>query len=204
MLKTLMILVVLTNLRALGSSRLPACIAAVGAQGVLLALIPLLEGHVALALLTAAVKGLAFPWLLSRALREARIRREIEPVVGYNLSFLFGLASLLAGGALAARLPMQTPPESPWLLPVAFSTMLVGLFILVTRKKALTQALGYLVFENGVYLFGLAVVPETPLVMELGILLDLLVGVFVMGIAIFHISKTFDSIDTDRLSALHD
>lgn len=204
MLKTLMILVVLTNLRALGSSRLPACIAAVGAQGVLLALIPLLEGHVALALLTALVKGVAFPWLLSRALREARIRREVEPVVGYNLSFLFGLASLLAGGALAARLPMPTPPASPWLLPVAFSTMLVGLFILVTRKKALTQALGYLVFENGVYLFGLTVVPETPLVMELGILLDLLVGVFVMGIAIFHISKTFDSIDTDRLSALHD
>lgn len=204
MLKTLMILVVLTNLRTLGTSRLPSCIAAVGLQGLLLAVIPFLEGHVALALLTGAVKGFGFPWLLGRALREARIHREVEPVVGYNLSFVFGLVSLMAGVAVAARLPVLAPLPSPWMLPVAFSTMLVGLFVIVTRKKALTQALGYLVFENGVYLFGVTVVPESPLVMELGILLDLLVGVFVMGIAIFHISRTFDSIDTDRLSALHD
>lgn len=209
MLKTVLVLLVLTNLRILGTSRMTSCIRTVGAQGLLLGLLPLLsQGHgtwaLAVAAVAAGVKGVLFPWLLLRALREARIRREVEPYVGFHASFLFGLASLAVGMALSARLPQPAGHAHPWLMPVAFATMLVGLFVLVARRKALTQALGYLVFENGIYAFGLAVSPEAPLVIELGILLDLLAAVFVMGITIFHINRTFDDIDTARLSSLHD
>ena len=80
--------------------------------------------------------------------------------------------------------------------------MLVGLFLIIGRKKALSQVLGYLVFENGIYAFGVGVAYEAPLLVELGVLLDVFVAVFVMGIAIFHIRREFDSIDTTRLETL--
>jgi hydrogenase-4 component E len=87
---------------------------------------------------------------------------------------------------------------------VALFTIFVGLFMIVTRKKALTQVLGYLTLENGIYAFGLGVAQEWPLIVELGILLDIFAAVFVMGIAIFHINREFDHIDSDRLSTLKD
>jgi len=89
-------------------------------------------------------------------------------------------------------------------VPLAFFTILAGLFLIVSRRTALTQVQGYLVLENGVYAFGVAMAQEAPLSVELGILLDIFVGVFIMGIIIFHISREFDHIDTDRLTALKD
>ena len=82
--------------------------------------------------------------------------------------------------------------------------MMVGLLLIVSRSKAVMQALGYLAMENGIYAFGLAFAVEEPLLVEMGVLLDVFVAVFVMGIAIHHISREFDHIDTDRLSALKD
>jgi hydrogenase-4 component E len=78
------------------------------------------------------------------------------------------------------------------------------LLLIVSRRKAVTQTLGYLAMENGIYAFGLAFAVEEPLLVEMGVLLDVFVAVFVMGIAIHHISREFDHIDTDRLSALKD
>ncbi len=202
----LLVLVVLTNLRMLGGSRLASCIQGAGAQGILVGLL-VLAAHgwlmeprtVALALAIAALKGVAFPWLLTRAVRETRSRREVEPFVGYILSLIAGLLLLLFAIWLSGRLPLPSPAPSPLAGPVAFSTALIGLFLVVSRRKAITQVVGYLVLENGIFLFGVLFVRDTPWLMELGILLDVLVGVFVMGITIFHINETFDHIDTDRL-----
>jgi hydrogenase-4 component E len=91
---------------------------------------------------------------------------------------------------------------SPLIVPVAFFTIMSGLFLIISRKKALTQVLGYLDQENGIYAFGVALVRQQPMLVELGILLDIFVAVFVMGIAMFHINREFDSIDTDQLSRL--
>ncbi|MEW6283413.1 MAG: hydrogenase [Candidatus Eremiobacterota bacterium] len=209
MLDLVLVLLVLTNFELLGSSRLRGCIRTVSVQGVLLGVLPLVAGtggltlSLALIALTSAVlKGLIFPWMLLRALREARVKREVEPFVGYNASVLFGVLSLAGCVFLSWRLPLPVPELSELLVPVAFSTILVGLFVIVSRRKALTQVLGYLVFENGIYCFGVAILYHAPLLVELGLLLDLLVAVFVMGITIFHISQTFDSIDTERLASL--
>jgi len=88
---------------------------------------------------------------------------------------------------------------------VAIFTMMTGLLLLTTRRKALTQVVGYLALENGIYTFGVAVARDgSPWLVELGILLDVFVAVFVMGIAIFHISREFDHIDADQLTALKD
>ena len=105
---------------------------------------------------------------------------------------------------LAGRLPLPGVEGPSFLVPVALFTMMVGLFLIVARKSAVMQALGYLAMENGIYVFGMAYAVEEPLLVELGVLLDVFVAVFVMGIAIHHISREFDHIDTDRLSALKD
>jgi hydrogenase-4 component E len=203
--------IVLTSFVLVGASRLGTCIRLVALQGVLLGLFtlpapgspPSLRAP-ALALSIAALKGIVFPWLLARAVRDADVPREVEPFVGHRLSLLLLTAVLAVSLWLGARLPRLDPDVSALVVPVAFFTILVGLFIIVSRKKALTQVLGYLVLENGIFCFGVGTVEDTPMLVELGVLLDLLVAVFVMGITVFHIRREFDHIDTDRLTALSD
>jgi len=209
--EAVLVAVVLTNLLVLGSSRLAACIRFVAVQGILLGILTFVahEGTstlrtALLAIASIGVKGIAFPALLFRALREAEVRREIEPYVGYSLSILIGLATLTFSLWLSRRLPLPQTPVSPLIVPVALFTSFVGLFVIVSRKKALTQVLGYLVLENGIYAFGVGLVQNTPMLVELGVLLDVFVAVFVMGITIFHINRQFDHIDADRMALLKD
>jgi hydrogenase-4 component E len=202
--------IILTGFVLLGSSRFGSCVRVVALQGVLLGALTIAarENDASLrapllALASTGVKGVAFPWLLSRALRDAEVRREVEPLVGYGPSVLVGMLGLVAALWLASRLP--PPAAIPSLvLPVALFTMLAGLFLIVSRRQALMQVLGYLVMENGIYTFGVGFVQGTPMLVELGVLLDVFVAVFVMGIAIFHINREFDHIDTDRLRTLKD
>lgn len=206
-----LVFLILTNLMLLGSSRLTACIRIVAVQGVVLGLLPILAHPagvtargVLLATGSVGLKGVVFPWLLNRSLREANVRREMEPYVGYTLSIVTGVLALVVSFWLGSRLPVPEPAISSLVLPVGLFSILVGLFLIVSRRKALTQVLGYLVFENGIYACGMGLALEAPLLVELGVLLDVFVAVFVMGIAIFHIGREFDHIDADRLSALKD
>jgi hydrogenase-4 component E len=87
---------------------------------------------------------------------------------------------------------------------VALSTAIIGLVVLTTRNKALNQVVGYLVLENGIYVFGLSQAERVPFLVELGVLLDVFTGVFIMGIVVFHINRAFDSLDSARLTELKD
>lgn len=205
------VLVVLTNLRLLGSSRLVACIRIVALQGILLGILPLIfqADHLTLRVVLQATasmlsKGVIFPWLLTRAARGIDVRRELDPIVGYTSSLLIG--GLLLGVALwlGWKLPLPGASLSPFMVPAAVDTMMVGLFIIIARRMAITQVLGYLAMENGIYAFGLAFAEREPLLVEMGILLDAFMAVFVMGIMIYNINREFDHIETDRLSELRD
>jgi hydrogenase-4 component E len=207
----ILVLVVLTNLKLLGSSRLGASIRVVAAQGVALGLLPVLAHwqdfsvHFALlAIGTIAIKGIVFPWLLFRAIREAEIAREVEPYIGYAASLVTGAVALGASFWMCTCLPIPENIASPWLVPVSFFSIFAGLFLIVSRKRAVSQVLGFLVMENGIYTFGVGVVIRTSFLVEIGVLLDVFVAVFVMGITIFHINREFDHINTDRLSTLKD
>lgn len=207
----LIVLLILTNLRLVASSHLAACIYVVALQGLVLGLLPLLVGTDPLTLracmlsgLTMVLKGIIFPWLLLRALRAVQVRKEMEPLVGYTTSLLVGAVLLALAMWFGRRLPLPVSEASPLMVPLALFTIMIGLFAIVSRRKALTQVLGYLVMENGIYAFGLTFAREEPLLVELGTLLDIFMAVFVMGITIFHISREFDHIDTDRLSLLKD
>jgi hydrogenase-4 component E len=203
------VLLFLTDLVMLGLSELGACIRMVAIQGILLGLFTLIAREdvltarlIVLGVVSMGLKGFVFPLLLSRDIREAKVRREVEPFVGYAASIVAGLIMLAASMWIAARFPMLSAATSSFVIPVALSTAFTGLFLIISRRKALTQVIGYLVFENGIYMFGIAAAGEIPFLVEFGVLLDVFVAVFVMGIAINHINREFDHIDADQLSSL--
>jgi hydrogenase-4 component E len=207
----ILVFVALVNLTLLGSSRLAACVRLSAAQGMALGILPLLAathgigGHqVLLALGIFILKGIFFPQLLLRAIRSADVRHEVEPIIGYAASIVLGIFMLALSFWMASRFVLPQPVVSPLVLPLALSTILIGLFLIISRRKAIMQVVGYLVLENGVFIFGVALAQEEPLLVEMGILLDVFVAVFVMGIMIFHISREFDHIDVDQLTSLKD
>jgi hydrogenase-4 component E len=205
----LFVALLLVDLYMIGATRLSACIRASALQGAILAVLPFLFHHgppdlqlLVLAGSAFAMKAVAIPRLLFRALETASVRREVEPMVSLHVSLVCGAALIGFSFWLAQTLTLPTKPPSAIAVPAAFTTLLFGFLILVSRFKAITQVVGYLMLENGVYMFGLGLASALPLVIELGILLDIWVGVFVMGIAIYHIDREFDHIDTDRLVRL--
>ncbi len=206
-----LVILMLTNLWLLGSSRLLSCIAAVSVQGVLLGLLPLVIGIdvplwrlILQAGISIGFKGIALPLLLLRAARSVDVRREVEPFVGYSASLLIGVGVLAVSLFIGLRLPIHGGDAPLLLVPAALFTALTGLFIIVSRRSAIVQALGYLAMESGIAAFGLALAEQEPLLIEMGTFLDAFVAIFVMGITIYHISREFDHIDADRLSSLKD
>ena len=205
----LLLLVVLTDFWVLGTTRLSSTIRAAAIQGAILAALPVtlhpeFSLHIlGLAVGTLVVKSLVLPTLLHRAIREAAIRREVEPVIGFSASLCVGAVAVALSFAVAQRLPL---PESQTalLVPVALATVIMGLVVLTTRSKALTQVVGYLVLENGIYVFGLSQAERVPFLVDVGVLLDVFVGVFIMGIVVFHINREFDSLSSARLTELKD
>lgn len=205
----LLLFVVLTDFWVLGTTRMSSVIRATALEGAILAALPIalhprLSLHmIGLGLGTLAVKAVVLPAFLHRAIREASVRREVEPVIGFTASLLVGAVAAALSFAVAQRLPL---PESQTalLVPVALTTVIVGLVVLTTRSKALTQVVGYLILENGIYVFGLSQAERVPFLVELGVLLDVFVAVFIMGIVVFHINREFDSLSSARLTELRD
>jgi hydrogenase-4 component E len=204
----LLVGVLLLNLFMLGTSRIRALIQAAALQGVVLGVIPLLIGTHRdwnaglIAIATVVLKGSVIPTMLYRALREAQIKREVEPLIGFVPTMLLGALGTLLSVAFASGLPLEPEHRELLIVPASFSTVLTGFLLLTTRIKAITQAIGYLVLENGIFIFGMLLVEAMPFLVEIGVLLDLFVGIFVVSIIIHHINREFASLDTRRLSSL--
>lgn len=203
----LLLSVILLNFFTLGSSRLGACIRAVALQGAALALLPVaIHGVGAHSLVLAggalALKGVFIPWLLFRAIREVRIRREVEPLIGYVPTLILGALTTAGAFLFADGLPLAAAHHGTLFIPTALATLFAGFLLLITRRKAITQVLGYLMLENGIFVFGVLLSEAMPLMVEAGVLLDLLVAVFVMGIVIHQINREFATLNTERLSSL--
>lgn len=207
---SILILSVIMNFVTLGSSNLKGCIRAAAIQGFLLSIFPLAFTHsfslrlILMVLVSATVKGFLIPATLFRALRDVHIRHEVEPYLGFIPSLLLcsigtGLALLFAG-----QLPLAEEHRGLLVVPTALSTFLTGFLLLTTRRKAITQVIGYLTLENGIFVFAQLLHEAMPFLVEVGVLLDLIVGIFVMGIVMNHIQREFSSLDTERLAELKD
>lgn len=208
LLSSLVAALLLVNLVALGTSRIRTSIRAVAAQGVLLGLLALAAHDrlgvpaVALALASVFLKGGLIPVILFRALRQVAIKREVEPSLGFLPSLLLGAFATALAVAAGSRLPFAEARLAPLLVPASLATVAAGFILISTRPKAISQVLGYLVLENGIFIFGLLLIEALPFLVEVGVLLDLVVGIFVLSIIIHHINREFASLDTRRLSLL--
>ena len=198
------------NLVALGTSRLPSLIRVAALQGMVLGIMPLVIEHelrvmvVVIAVATVIMKGIVIPALLRRAMRTANIDRDLNPLIGFVPSLLLGAAGMIGAVVLARRLPLLPEHRESLLVAGSLVSVLTGLLLLIGRSKAISQVCGYLILENGIYLFGLLLIHSTPLLVEGGILLDLTVAVFVTGIIVDRIQRAFDSLDTRKLTVLRE
>src|SRR5262245_4001725 len=206
----LLILVLPLTFVALGVSRIRAVINAVALQGLLLGAMPMfvqaeigLRGML-LVLGTVTLKGFVIPSFLIHAMREADIQHEVKPLVDYMTSLLLGAIGTGLAMVFSYTLPLADPHKNVLLVPASLATVWTGFLLLTTRKKAIMQVLGYLLLENGIYLFGLLLLEAMPFIVEVGVLLDLFTGVFVMGIIIHHINREFASTSTEHLTELRE
>jgi hydrogenase-4 component E len=151
------------------------------------------------------VKGLVIPSMLRRAMRAANIvDRTLRPTVGYVPSLRIGTTGTVVAVVLAGSLPLLPEHAGTLLVPGSLASLLTGMVLLVGRTRAISQVCGYLILENGVYLFGLLLIRSMPHLLELGILMDVTVGVFIIGIIVDRIQRAFDSQDTSKLTTLQE
>lgn len=210
----LLSLIFLSVLLTLSSNRLMMLVRVMGFQGVLVSLAPLLieqsrtfaSGSIAILSSMVLIKGVIIPAFLFLATKKVAIKREVEPFVSYHASIFIGLGIILMSVFISDRLQFIITAGHTLLLPAAFTTMAAGLFLLMARRKAITQVIGYLMLENGIYLVGTALAKQTHTqhVVEFGVLLDLLAGIMIMGIILHRINNTYDDLDTGFLGRLKD
>lgn len=208
LLDLLLIVAMAVNFAALGISRIRAVISAVALQGVLLGICPLLLHSdlglrgIVLVAVTILLKGVLIPVFLVHAMREADIQHEDKPLVGSMSSLLLGAVGTGLAMMFSSTLPLAKDETNLLIVPASLSMVWTGFLMLTTRRKAIMQVLGYLLLENGIYLFGLLLLEAVPFLVEVGVLLDVFTGVFVLGIIVYHINREFASISTEHLTNL--
>jgi hydrogenase-4 component E len=204
----LLVMILALNLFALGNRSILNVIRIIAFQGILLGILPLILheqltlSQIIASLAAISLKGVVIPAIMTRALRDAKIKREVEPLVGFLPSIVLGALVTGMTFLLSNQVLSGSNGHERMIIPASVTTVLVGFILLVTRYKAITQVMGYLVLENGIYIFSLLLVVAIPLVVEMGMLLDLFVSVFIISIITNHINQAFSSLDTRRLTTL--
>jgi hydrogenase-4 component E len=209
-------LVLVLQIAAVGQRWLVSSIRIFAVQSLLLAAIAAIIAyfnhatHIYIAaFLTLVLKAGFLPWLLEGLVERIRIRREIEPLINAPLSILISGCLTLVGYVVAESFyhPEETAGRAALghnTLAVAIGLFLIGFFTMLNRRKALTQVLGLLSLENGLFLAAISLTYGMPLVVELGIFFDILVAVLVLGILVFRIREAFDSMDVSKLRKLRE
>jgi len=152
--------------------------------------------------LTVALKGIVIPLFLLRVIDRVGIRREIEPYLNVPASLLLCLGLTVVGYRVSLGMAGASQGVPHQVVGVALSMVLIGLFLMVTRRKAITQILALLTIENAVFLVAVGATAGMPLVVELGVSFDVILAVLVLGVLVNRIVDRFESMDTSRLSNL--
>jgi hydrogenase-4 component E len=208
-----LVMILLCVLLSLATSRLLALVKIMALLGIAVSVLPLLlaqhhsmgSGGLLFFQMMILIKGVLIPGLLYFAVKRIAVYREIEPIIGYHASLFAGLLIILLAVFITEAMP-AVPAGNELLMIAAITASFTGLFLMMSRRKAITQVIGYLMLENGIYMVGTALTKGSHIsyVVEFGVLLDLLVAVMVMGIILNNIKNAFDDIDTDNLNRLRD
>jgi len=204
------LLLILSVLFAVGSSGIIPIIKVVALQGIIVTVLPLLlhqdltTGSLIFGAVLMLIRGFIIPILLYYSITHVIHKNELDPVCGYNASIFAGLLIVIASIYISSKFSFPIIQQTPLILPAAISVLLGGIFFLIARRKAVTMVVGYLMLENGIYLIGASLSKRAHQVVEFGILLDVLIGVMIMGIVLFNIQRAFDDTDTALLRKLKD
>ncbi|MCB4205201.1 hypothetical protein LF845_09555 [Deferribacterales bacterium Es71-Z0220] len=206
----LLIIVLLLNFGILGSSRIRFHIRLLALQGFILGIIPIfLYEEIALHSLLVVIflilsKGVLIPLFLMTSLKKVKINLEVENFISFMHSVVLAAIGTTLIFVFSKLLPVNGAHSSTYFIQVSISTIFVAFIIIISRIKAISSVIGYLVLENGVFVFGFLIAKHIPFSLELGFLLDLIVGIFIMGIILNHIDREFSSIDVTQLKSLRD
>lgn len=154
------------------------------------------------AVLTLVLKVGVLPWILLRLMHRLGIERDNEPLVNVPTLMLVGLSVVIFAFGLAQPISALATTVIRQTLGIALAVILLALLMILARRKAFTQVIGFLALENGLFFAATSTTYGMPMVVELGIALDVLVGVFIFGIFFFHIREQFDSLDLHHLESL--
>lgn len=158
-------------------------------------------GLFVLAAVVLVVKAAAIPAYLGWAARRLGIQRDAGSLIGPTLALLVGLGLLATGSALA---PFFAVPGAghTGAAGMALTLVFIGMLLMLTRRLALSQVIGFLVMENGIFLYSLTQAEGMPMFVELGVVFDVMVGVFVLGIVMFRLNRSFEHMDVTELKGL--
>lgn len=154
------------------------------------------------ALLTLALKVLLLPWILHRLIRALNVRWDVEPLINIPATMLIGIVLVIFAFNLAAPVSQIAGTITKSTLGIATATILLSFLMMITRRKAVSQVIGFLAMENGLFFAATSATYGMPMVVELGIALDVLVATLIFGVFFFHIRETFESLDIHHLEKL--
>jgi hydrogenase-4 component E len=202
-------LVLLTAFAMLAQRRMYGLVNLFAWQGLFLSINTAIVGFVAgkhhlyiSSVLTLSLKVILLPYILHVLIRRLKVHKEVEMVVNIPMTMLIGIALVIFSYHLTAPVMELSTLVTRSTLAVALATVMIGLLMMITRRHAVTQIIGFLAMENGLFFAATSATYGMPLVVELGVALDILIAAFIFGIFFFHINTTFDSLDVDQMARL--
>jgi hydrogenase-4 component E len=154
------------------------------------------------AAMTIVLKVVLIPLLLHRAIRKLNVRWDVEPLINVPTTMLIGIVLVIFAFNLAQPISRLSSSVASGTLGIALASVLLSFLMMITRSKAVPQVIGFLSMENGLFLAATAATYGMPMVVELGIALDVLVGILILGVFMFQIREQFDSLDIRHLEKL--
>ena len=156
------------------------------------------------AAVTLVLKVILLPWILHRLIRKLNVKWDVESLINIPTTMLIGIVLVILAFNLAAPISQLAGTVTRSTLGIALASMLLSFMMMITRSKAVPQVIGFLSMENGVFFAATAAVYGMPMVVELGVALDVLVAALILGIFIFEIRERFDTLDTRHLEKLRE
>ncbi len=152
--------------------------------------------------LTLLLKVILLPWLLYRLIRQLEVRWDVEPLINIPTTMLVGIVLVVFSFNLAVPISQLASTVTRATLGIAMACVMLSFLMMITRRKAITQVVGFLSMENGLFFAATSATYGMPMVVELGIALDVLVGMLILGVFFFQIREQFDSLDLKHLEKL--
>ena len=209
LLNTCAALLLLVSFAMLSQRRIVSLVNLLALQGTLLCAATLLlawrtgQHHLYLsAALTLALKVLGLPWLLHRLIRRLEVYWDTEPLINMPGTMLVGLVTVVFAFGLAQPIAELASTATRNAIGIAVAVILLAFITMITRRKAMSQVVGFLSMENGLFFGAMSATYGMPMVVELGVALDVLVAMLVLGVFFFQIREQFDSLDLHHLESL--